>query len=107
MVKLVREMAGIQGKANHDLSATGATRLFAANVPIHTGHRSTTAFHIYERTSIQQQQSVLAQAPLRKLVSEIPMPHTGPGSKMNVPGVKNLRLLLTIVKLHHQREHSV
>ena len=47
VVKTVCEKAGIQGKTNHSLRTTGATRLFAANVPEkliqeRTGHRSTT-----------------------------------------------------------------
>ena len=46
------EKAGIQGKTNHSLRATGATRLFAANVPDKliqecTGHRSTTTLRMY------------------------------------------------------------
>ena len=63
VVKTVCEKANIQGKTNHSLRATGATRLFAANVPEkliadRTGHKSTTALRMYERTSIHQQQSV-------------------------------------------------
>ena len=33
LVKTVCAQAGIHGKTNHSLRATGATRLFAANVP--------------------------------------------------------------------------
>ena len=57
------EQVGIHGKTNHSLRATGATRLLAANVPEKliaecTGHRSTAGLRVYERTSIQQKQSV-------------------------------------------------
>ena len=77
VVKTACEKAGIQGKTNHSLRATGATRLFAANVPEkliqeRTGHRSTTALRMYERTSIQQQQSVssiISSASPKKFVS--------------------------------------
>ena len=53
-VVTVCEKAGIQSKTNHSLSATGATWLFAANVLEKliqecTGHRSTTALHMYKR----------------------------------------------------------
>ena len=51
-----------------------------------TGHRSTTALRMYERTSIQQQQSVssiIASASPKEFVSEIPLPHIGPGSEKN------------------------
>ena len=48
VVKTVCEKATIQGNSNHSLHATGATRLFAANIPEkliqeRTGHCSTTA----------------------------------------------------------------
>ena len=72
------------------IRATGATWLFAANVPEklnliqeRTGHRSTTALRMYERTSIQQQQSVssiISSASPKKFVSEITLPHSRPGS---------------------------
>ena len=48
-----------------------------------TGHRSTTALRMYERTSIQQQQSVssiISSASPKKFVSEITLPHSRPGS---------------------------
>ena len=62
-VKTVCALAGIHGKTNHSLRATGATRLFVANIPEkliaeRTGHRSTAALRLYERTSLEQQQSV-------------------------------------------------
>ena len=54
---------GIDGKTNHSLQATGATRLFEANVPEklikeRTGHNSLDALRLYERTSSEQQKSV-------------------------------------------------
>ena len=56
---------GIEGKTNHSLRATGASRLFEANVPEklikeRTGHRSTDSLRIYERTSVPQQKTVSA-----------------------------------------------
>ena len=69
VVKSVCEQAGIHGKTNHSLRATGATRLFAANVPEkliakRTGHCSTEALRMYERTSVEQQQvsSIIASS---------------------------------------------
>ena len=65
VVKSMCEQAGIYGKANHSLGATGATQLFAANANVpekliaeRTGHRSTEALCMYERTSVKQQQLV-------------------------------------------------
>lgn len=63
MLKSMCERVGIFGKNNHSLRATGATRLFEANVPEkliqeRTGHRSTSALRQYEHTSVQQHQSV-------------------------------------------------
>ena len=63
VVKSVCEQAGIHGKTNHSFRTTGATRLFAASVPEkliaeRTGHRSTEAIRMYERTSVDQQQLV-------------------------------------------------
>ena len=46
-----------------------------------TGHRSTTALRMYERTSSQQQMSVssiIASAAPKNFVPEIPLPLTGP-----------------------------
>ena len=50
----------MKGKTNHSLWATGATRLFEANVPEkliqeRTGHCSIDALQMYERTSVTQQ----------------------------------------------------
>ena len=57
------ERAEIECKTNHSLRATGATEMFAANVPekliqSRTGHRSTEAFRFYERPSHDQHQAV-------------------------------------------------
>ena len=54
IVKKVCEQGGIYGKTNHSLRATGATRLFAANVPEkliaeRTGHRSINALRIAQQ----------------------------------------------------------
>lgn len=99
VVKTVCENAGIQGKTNHSLHATGATQLFAANVPEkliqkRTGHRSTTALRMYECMSCQQQMSVssiIASASPKKFVPEILLPLIGPHRRIqHVPRVKNL-----------------
>ena len=63
MVKKMFQEIGVEGKSNHSLRATGATRLFESNVPeklIHerTGHKSVDALRLYERTSVDQQKSV-------------------------------------------------
>ena len=91
VVKTICEKAGIQGKTNHSLRATGATRLFTANVPEKLiqeciGHCSTTALRMYERTSCQQQMSVssiIASASPKKYVPEIPLPLPEPGPENN------------------------
>ena len=59
IVKTTCEEAGIVGKTNHSLRATGASTMFAAGVPERiiqevTGHRSIEALHSYERTSTEQ-----------------------------------------------------
>ena len=63
MVKAMCQLIGVHGKTNHSLRATGAARLFAANVPEkmiqqRTGHRSVEALRLYERTSVAQEQTV-------------------------------------------------
>ena len=63
MVKNVCSEIGVTGKTNHSLRATGATRLFEANVPEkliqeRTGYKSTDALRRYERTSVVQQKAV-------------------------------------------------
>ena len=63
MVKRMFQEVGIDGKTNHSLRATGATRLFEANVLVklikeRTGHKSLDALRLYERTSSEQQKSV-------------------------------------------------
>ena len=57
------DKAGIEKKTNHSLRATGATEMFAANVPekliqSRTGHRSVEALRLYERPSHDQHQAV-------------------------------------------------
>ena len=51
------ESVGVKGKTNHSLGATGATRLFEANVPEklikeRNGHRSADALRLYKLTYI-------------------------------------------------------
>ena len=63
MVKKMFAQVGIEGKTNHSLRATGATRLFESNVPEkliqdRTGHRSTDAVRMYERSSTAQEKAV-------------------------------------------------
>lgn len=63
---MVRDMcneAGMEKKSNHSLRATGATQMFASNVPekiiqSRTGHRSLQALRLYERPSDEQHQAV-------------------------------------------------
>ena len=54
---------GIEGKTNHSLRVTGASRLFTSKVPEkivqqRTGHRSLEALRKYERTSKDQEVAV-------------------------------------------------
>ena len=54
---------GIEGKTDHSLRATGATRLFEANVPEKMikdciGHRSLDALRMYEKFSVTQERAV-------------------------------------------------
>ena len=63
MLPKMCETAGIEHKSNHSLRATGATEMFAANVPekliqSRTGHRSVDALRLYERPSADQNQAV-------------------------------------------------
>ena len=63
MVKEMCAEAGIGGKTNHSLHATGASAMFQANVPKKiiqktTGHRSIEALRSYERASTEQQKAV-------------------------------------------------
>ena len=64
MVKDMFADAGITGKTNHSLRATGASEMFRANVPPEkvlqerTGHRIIMASYMYERTSTSQQMAV-------------------------------------------------
>ena len=65
LASMVKRMFGVQGKTNHSLRATGATRLFEANVPEkliqeRTGHKSVDALRLYEHTFVRQQKSVSA-----------------------------------------------
>ena len=57
------ERAGVERKSNHSLKATGATEMFAANVPekliqSRTGHHSLEALRLYERPPHEQHQAV-------------------------------------------------
>ena len=57
VVKSVCEQAGIHRKTNHSLRATGATRLFAANVPeklIYQKERDIAVLKHYVCTSVLQ-----------------------------------------------------
>ena len=63
MVKDMFAMAGITGKTNHSLRATGASELFRSSVPEkivqeRTGHRSIKALRMYERTTQSQHMAV-------------------------------------------------
>ena len=63
MVKSMCSQISVTGKTNYSLRATGATRLFEANVPEklieeRTGHKSTDALRRYEHTSVIQQKAV-------------------------------------------------
>ena len=64
--KMVKEMccdAGIDGKTNHSMRATGATMLFQNEIPERviqtvTGHKSLDALRSYERISTKQHKEV-------------------------------------------------
>ena len=63
MVKSMFAMIGVSGKTNHSLRATGASEMFEAGVPEkivqeRTGHRSTEALRMYERTTTTQYMAV-------------------------------------------------
>lgn len=63
MVKEMRVEAGIGGKTNHSLCATGASAMFQGNVPEKIiqktiGHRSTEAFRSYERACTEQEKAL-------------------------------------------------
>ena len=66
LATVVKDMcaeAGIAGKTNHSLRATGATTMFQNSVPERviqkvTGHRSLEALQEYERVSIDQHKQV-------------------------------------------------
>ena len=65
MVKTMCSQIGVTGKTNHSLRATGATRLFEANVPEkliqeRTGHKSTDVLRRYVRTSAVHQKAVVS-----------------------------------------------
>ena len=56
-------VAGIQEKTNHSLHATGATAMFAAQVPEKmikdvTGHKSSKALAPYEQPTVAQKQGL-------------------------------------------------
>lgn len=59
MVKSMFSEIGVSGKTNHSLRATGVSQMFQAGVPEkimqeRTGHRSTEALRMYERTTTTQ-----------------------------------------------------
>ena len=63
MLAKMCERTGVEHKSNHSLRATGATEMFAANIPeklvqSRTGHRSLEALRLYERPSHKQHQAV-------------------------------------------------
>ena len=63
MVKEMCQEAGIHGKTNHSLRATGATEMYVAGVPEkiiqeRTGHRSLDGLRSYERSTLEQHQTV-------------------------------------------------
>ena len=63
MVKQICEKVGIQGKTNHSLRVTGASRMYECHVPEklikeRTGHRSIDALRVYEHESLTQEQAV-------------------------------------------------
>ena len=57
------EEAWIEGKTNHSLRATGVTEMYLAGVPEkviqeHTGHQSLDGLRSYERSTLDQHQTV-------------------------------------------------
>ena len=80
--KLMCEDAGIESKTNHSLRATGATAMFSAEVPEKmikgvTGHKSSQALHLYERSTVTQQQA------LSKVLTAPPSSASGCSSYIN------------------------
>ena len=74
MLAKMCERAGVERKSNHSFRATGATEMFAANVPekliqSRTGHRSLDALRLYERPSHEHEQH---QAVSNVLTSAVP-----------------------------------
>ena len=85
LATMLRSIFNEIGKTNHCLRATGATRLFEANVPEkliqeRTGHRSIGTLRQYERTSTQQQQAVssVIASPFVMPSESISLPHVTP-----------------------------
>ena len=79
MIQTMFQKIGISGKSNHSLRATGATRLFEANVPEkliqeRTGHRSLGALRQYEHTSAARQQQYVSSI----IASPLPMQQSIP-----------------------------
>ena len=62
-VKDLCHEAGIEGKSNHSLRATGTTRMYRKGIPekaiqSRTGHKSIEALRTYERVSTDQERSM-------------------------------------------------
>ena len=76
MMPRVSELAGLRNRyTNHSLRATAATRMFASGVPEKviaefTGHKSSKALHVYERTTTEQVKA--AGLAISELGSSIP-----------------------------------
>ena len=59
MVKDIFAEAGMSGKTNHSLRATGATQMYNHGIPektiqVRTGHKSIDSLRVYERPGLEQ-----------------------------------------------------
>ena len=68
--------AGIEGKTNHSLRATGTTRMYRKGIPekaiqSRTGHKSIEALRTYERVSTDQERSMC------RVLSDVTNQHPG------------------------------
>ena len=107
MLAKMCEQAGIEQKSNHSLRATGATEMFAANVPEklniqwRTGHRSLDALRSYERPSHEQHQAVS-----NVLTSAVPQRSIG-DELTNVQSTAQLTGVGSMLENHSQAKSTI
>ena len=96
MMPRVSELAGLRNRyTNHSLRATAATRMFASGIPEKviaefTGHKSSKALQVYERTTGEQVKK--AELAISNQESMLPakVPDDVPDVKPDFDKVKNL-----------------